>query len=57
MSKSAKAKVDNLWAKEFHQLREQKIHKICAAMEAVVYGAEKDSTTKHRQFQVHLNRA
>jgi len=26
-------------------------------MEAVVYWAEKDSTTKHRQFQVHLNRA
>jgi len=57
MSKSAKAKVNDLLAKESHQLREQKIHKIRAAMEAVVYGAEKVSTTKHRQFQVHLNRA
>jgi hypothetical protein len=55
MLKSAKAKVDDLLAKESHQLREQKIHKICAAMEAVVYGAEKVSTTKHRQFQVCLN--
>jgi hypothetical protein len=57
MSKSAKAKVDDLLAKESHQLREQKIHKIRAAMEAVVYGAEKVSTTKRRQFQVRLNRA
>jgi hypothetical protein len=57
MSKSAKAKVDDLLAKESHQLGEQKIHKIRAAMEAVVYGAEKVSTTKHRQFQVRLNRA
>jgi hypothetical protein len=50
MSKSAKAKVDDLLAKESHQLRKQMIHKIRAAMEAVVYGAEKVSTTKHRQF-------
>jgi len=57
MSKSAKAKVDDLLAKESHQLREQKIHKIRAAMKAVVYGAEKVSTTKCRQFQVRLNRA
>jgi len=56
MSESAKAKLDYLVAKESHQLREQKIHKICAAMEAVVYGAEKVSTTKRRQFQVRLNR-
>jgi hypothetical protein len=56
MSKSAKAKVDNLLAKESHQLHEQKIHMIRAVMETVVYGAEKDSTTKHRQFQVRLNR-
>jgi hypothetical protein len=57
MSKSAKAKVDDLLAKEFHQLGEQKIHKICAAMQAVVYVAEKVAPTKHRQFQVSLNRA
>ena len=54
MSKSAKAKVDDLVASECHQLREQKI---CAALEALVYGAEKVSTTKCRQFQVCLNRA
>jgi len=57
MLKSAKAKVDDLLANESHQLREQKIHKIRAAMEAVVYGAEKVSTTKRRQLQVRLNRA
>jgi hypothetical protein len=57
MLKSAKAKVDDLLATESHQLREQKIHKIRAAMEAVVCGAEKVSTTKCRQFQVRLNRA
>jgi len=57
MSKSAKDKVDDLLAKESHLLREQNIHKIRAALEAVVYGAEKVSTTKHRQFQVRLNRA
>jgi hypothetical protein len=57
MSKSAKAKVDDLLATESHQLREQKIHKIRAAIEALVYGAEKVSSTKRRQFQVRLNRA
>jgi len=57
MSKSAKAKVDDLFAKESHQLREQTIHKIRAAIKALVYGAEKFSTTKRRIFQVHLNRA
>ena len=57
MLKSGKAKVDDQLAKESHQLREQKIHKIRAAMEAVVYGDEKVSTTKRRQFQVCLNRA
>jgi len=57
MSKSAKANVDDLLANESHQLCEQKIHKIRAAMEAVVYGAEKVSTAKRRQFQVRLNRA
>jgi len=57
MSKSAKTKVDDLLAKKSHLLREQKLHKIRAALEAVVYGAEKGSTTNRRQFQVRLNRA
>jgi hypothetical protein len=57
MLKSVKAKVDDLWAKESHLLREQNIHKISAALEAVVYGAEKVFTTKRRQCQVCLNRA
>jgi hypothetical protein len=38
MSKSVKAKVDDLLARESHLLREQKIHKIRAAMEALVCG-------------------
>jgi len=40
-----------------YQLREQKIHEIHAAMEALVYGTEKVSTIKVGQFQVRLNRA
>jgi hypothetical protein len=57
MSKSAKTKVDDLLAKESHLLCKQKIHKICAPLAAVVYGAETVSTTQRRQVQVHLNRA
>ena len=57
MLKSAKAKVDDMVATESYQLREQKIHKICAAMETLVYGAEKVSSTKRMQFHVHLNRS
>jgi len=57
MSQSAKPKVDDLVATESDSICEQKIHKIRAAMETLVYGAEKVSSTKHRQFQVHLNRA
>jgi len=57
MSKSAKTKVDDLLAMQSHQLHEQKIHTIRAAMEALVYAAEKVSTTKRRIFQVRLNRA
>ena len=57
MSQSAKAKVDDLSETESHQLRKQKIQKICAAMEALVYGVEKVFSTKRWQFQVHLNRA
>jgi len=56
MSKSVKSKVDELFPSESHQLCEQKIYKICAAMEALVYGAEKVSTTQCLQFQVRLNR-
>jgi len=48
MSKSAKAKLDDLLPTESHQLWEQKIQKIHTAMEALVYGAEKVSTTKRR---------
>jgi len=57
MSKSAKDKVDDLWAMESHQLCEQKISKICAAMKSLVYGAEKIWTTKSGEFQLPLNRA
>jgi hypothetical protein len=46
ISKSAKDKVDELLARESHHLREQKIHKICAAMEVQLYGAEKVTTSK-----------
>jgi hypothetical protein len=55
ISKSGKAKMDDLLAMESHQLRVQKIHKICAAIETLVYGAGRVSTTKCRQFLVHLN--
>jgi hypothetical protein len=57
MSKSAKAKVDDLLATESHQLCKQKIHRIRAAMEALLYGAEKVCITQRRQFHVRLNRA
>jgi len=57
VSKSAEAKVDELLATKSYQLRKQTIHKPCAVMEALVYGAEKVSTTKCRQFQVHMNGA
>jgi hypothetical protein len=57
MLKSSKANGDDLLATEPHQFSEQQIHKIHAAMEAVVQGAEKVSTTKCRQFLVCLNRA
>jgi hypothetical protein len=57
ISKSAKATMDDQLARESDLLHEHNIHKILAAIEAVVYGAEKVSTTKGRQFQVRLNRA
>jgi len=57
MLKSAKAKVDDLLAKESHQLCKLNIHQIHATMATIVYGAEKVSTTQRRQFQLHPNRA
>jgi len=57
MSRSAKAKVDDLLAMESHQLREHNIHMIRTAMQDLVYAAEMVSPTKRRQFQVRLNRA
>ena len=54
MSKSAKAKVDQLLAQKSHQVQEQNIHKISAAMDVQVYGAEMVYTTKQRQWQVIL---
>jgi len=57
LPKCAKAEVHVVWATDSHQLCEQKIHKIRAAIAALVYVAEKVSTTKHRQFKVYLNRA
>jgi hypothetical protein len=45
MLKSAKTKVDAQLATESHQLHKQKIHKIRATLEAVVYEAEQVSTT------------
>jgi hypothetical protein len=47
--------VDELQARESHQLREQKIHIIHAAIEVELNGAEKVTTSKRRQFQVCLN--
>jgi len=46
MSKSVKAKVHELLARESHHLREQKIHKIRAAMELQLYVAEKVTKSK-----------
>jgi len=57
MSKSAKAKADDLLAMESHQLREENIQMIRAAMEALVYWAAMVSTTKYTIFQVRLDSA
>jgi hypothetical protein len=57
MLKSTKAQVYALLTTESPQLRKQKIHNIHAAMEALVYGAEKVSTPIRTIFQVRLNRA
>ena len=55
MLKSANAQLSNLLAMGFHQLCKQRTYKICSAIEALVYVAEKVSTTKCRQFQVCMN--
>jgi len=57
MLKSAKAKVDEQLATESHQLREEKIHKVHAAMEVQVYRAEIVTTSKRRQFLMLLKSA
>jgi len=57
MLKSAKAKVDQQLASDSHQLQEKEMYKICAVMCIQVYGAERVTTTRQRQFQVRLNRA
>jgi hypothetical protein len=46
----------DLEAHESHRIRKQMIHKVRAAMQISVYGAEKVSTRKHTQFRVHLQR-
>jgi len=48
ISKSVKAKVNDLLATECFQWCEQKIHKIPAAMVALMNGTEKVSSTKGR---------
>jgi hypothetical protein len=55
MLECVKGNVDDLLARESHQLCKQKIHNIRAAMEALVYAAEKFSTIKLTQFHMRLN--
>jgi len=43
---SANANVHGLLAMESHELRKEKIYKMNTAMDALVYGAQKISTTK-----------
>jgi hypothetical protein len=57
MLMSAMAPVDDQLETESHPLRQQMIRKISAEMVALVSGADKDSTTKCRQFRVQLNRS
>ena len=49
--------MDELLPRESQDLQEQKTHKIHTAMEVQLYGDEKVTTSKRRQFQVRLNRA
>jgi hypothetical protein len=55
MSKSTKANVNQQLARESHQLQEQKIEKIIAAMKVLVYGAANVTISKQRHVQVCLN--
>ena len=48
MLKSATGKVAEHLATDSHQLWEQIIPDICAAMEVLVYGAEKVTTSERR---------
>jgi hypothetical protein len=57
MSNSAKARVNDLWATDSHQLREQKINMILAGMEAIVNQPKMISITECRQHLVCLNTA
>jgi hypothetical protein len=57
MSMSVQANVDKLLARQSHQLWEQKIPEICAAMEVHLYWDEKVTTSKRMEFQVRQNRA
>jgi hypothetical protein len=55
MLKPPKANVDDHLVTESYQFREQMIHKIHAAMEAPVIGAEILSKTKRRRLQASQN--
>jgi hypothetical protein len=57
MLKSAKAKVDELLARESHHLQEPMIHNIHTAMEVPLYGAEMVTTSKRGQFPMCQNTA
>jgi hypothetical protein len=57
MSKSMKVKVDEQFATKSNQLQEQMIHTIRTSLEVLVYRPEKVTTSKQRQFQVHLTSA
>jgi hypothetical protein len=57
MSRSVKAKVDELLARGSYHLWESNINEICAAMEVQLYRAETDTLPKRRQFMVCINRA
>jgi hypothetical protein len=55
MSKSVKTTVNKLLAGESHQLQEQMIHEIRAAMDVQVYWTEKVTTSNRRQFHVCIH--
>ena len=57
MLKSGKAIVEKQLTREPDQLRQQNIHQMHTSMEVPVYGPEKFTPTKRREFQVHQNRA